>query len=82
MRTEREILALKKEVTDLRDKIIQAKATYNEVIKNIENYENELRELGIDPEKTDDAIQEMENKIEELYQNAKSKLDEWTNNQG
>lgn len=79
MRTEREILALKKEVTDLRDKIIQAKATYNEVVKNIENYENELKELGVNPNNVDEAIQDMESKIEELYQKAKSKLDEWNN---
>lgn len=77
MKTEREILALKKEATELRDKVIQAKATYEEVVKNINNYENELKELGIDPEKVDEAIQEMENRIEELYQKARLKLDEW-----
>jgi uncharacterized protein Yka (UPF0111/DUF47 family) len=77
MKSEKEILALKKEVTDVRDKVIESKATYTEVVNNIENHKKELKDLGTDPEKVDEAISDMEQKIDDFYNKSIEKLKEW-----
>jgi len=80
--TEKDILAAKQKALNLRDKIIQAKATYDEVLKNIENCKKELLDLGVEVDEDlsviDEKITKMEEEIENLYNLAEEKIKKWT----
>lgn len=76
--TEKDILALKEEATDIRDQIISAKSTLVNVTQNIDNYKKELQELGIEPD--DDInlkIKEIESEITETFQKSQNVILEW-----
>lgn len=73
--SEQQLLNLKRKASEVRDNAIQAKATMKEVVASIENYKNELRELGVrDLDNVDNEIAELEGKIEEIYKEAMDKL--------
>jgi len=81
--TEKDILASKQKALNLRDKIIQARATYDEVLKNIESCKKELLDLGVvvDDNNSLDSIDEkilsIEKEIEALYKEAQEKMEKW-----
>lgn len=76
--TEKELMELKKQINEMRDKIIQAQATYQEICKNIENYKTELASMGVDVENIEQFIKEKENEIEKLYQETIQIVSRWT----
>lgn len=76
MVNEREILNLKKQAGDMRDSVIEAKATMKEVVSNINRYTEELKEKGIkNIDNAEEEINSMKAKMEELYSEAKTKLE-------
>lgn len=78
MITERQILELKKLAGDLRDKVIQAKATMVEIEANIKNYESELKSLGVkDIDNLDEEVKAIEEQIQKLYDEAYSKIEKY-----
>ena len=77
MVTEKQILELKNEALQIRDKIIRAKATYDEVVKNIESYKTELKELNVDIDNIDSDIESMQSKIESVYDECNEIIKKW-----
>lgn len=78
MTTTDQLMELKKQVGEIRDKSIQAKATMVEVENNIQRLNKELEELGIkDADKAKDEITKLEEKADKLYEQAKSKIEKW-----
>ncbi|MGL5713324.1 MAG: hypothetical protein ACRCX2_09925 [Paraclostridium sp.] len=78
MVTEREILELKRNASELRDKVIQAKATMTEVESSINSYEKELKSLGVkDIDNLDNEIAKMKNDIQSVYDEALSKIQKY-----
>lgn len=76
--TTEQLTALKKQISDIRDKGIKARATMEEVERNIEYLKDELLSLGIsDVDKAENEIFEMENEVEKLYSDIKNKLDKY-----
>ena len=76
--TTTELMNLKKQCGELRDKAIQANATMKEVDSNIDMLTNELRELGIkNVDKVDDEIQKLEDKAQKLYDEAYKRVEKW-----
>lgn len=78
MTTEKEILALKQKATELRDQRLQAETLLEEIKNNIANFNNQLKELGIeDPDKIDEIIKELELEQCKLYEDARIKIEKW-----
>lgn len=76
--TIKELMELKKQGGELRDKIIQANATMKEIDSNIDVLTSELNSLGIKKvEKAQSEIEKMENKAQELYDEAYKKIEKW-----
>lgn len=72
------LMELKKRAGEVRDTVIQAKATMTEVDSNISNVQKELKDLGIkDVSKVSEEIEEMEQKAKELYDKSYEKLQKW-----
>lgn len=72
------LMELKRQAGEVRDKILQAKATMTEVNNNIANLKDELSELGIkDINHADSEIRAMEEEIERLYREAYEKIEKW-----
>jgi uncharacterized protein Yka (UPF0111/DUF47 family) len=80
-KTEKQIIELKQQIQGIRDTVIQAKATMNEVIKNIEDCKNELKSLGVDPDNADEVIKEIEAEIDSLYNSSYQKIEKWSREQ-
>lgn len=75
--TEKQILKLKEEVGEVRDKIISAKSTLESVEKNIKNYTKELEKLGVKEGEEDEAIEKLRAEIEKVYNESIALMDEW-----
>lgn len=76
--SEREVLDLKAKVTEIRDTIIRAKATKQEVEKNLLSCANDLSDLGIavkQPNHTD-GNDKWDQFYSELVEATSSKIDE------
>lgn len=72
------LMELKRQAGEVRDKILQAKATMTEVNNNIVNLREELTELGIkDIDQADSEIKAMEEEVEKLYKEAYEKIEKW-----
>lgn len=72
------LMAIKKQISEIRDSGIKARATMEEVENNIANLEKELKELGIN--NTDDVLSEikaMEDEAEEIYNQIKEKMNKF-----
>ncbi len=67
MPTEKDILNIKKKAEQGRDKYISAKSTMAEVEKNIKTHENELKEIGINPDNAEEYLVEKETSIKNKY---------------
>lgn len=74
--TEKDILKLKNDALTIRDQVISAKSTYDNILKNIESYQEELKQLGVD-KNVDEKIEEMRNEIAEIYNEALEQIKEW-----
>jgi len=74
MITEKEILDLKKEAEAGKERLTKARATKEEVERNLKTHYDDLRALGIDPEKRDVEIAAREIEIQELFERAKALL--------
>lgn len=75
MITERELMQLKKEVSEKRDMYIKAKATKDEVENLITSLKEDLKELGVkNIDNVEEELKEIDSKIEELYSKAKEKI--------
>lgn len=76
--TEQQLLNLKRTASEVRDNALQAKATMKEVISSIENYKNELKQLGVsDVDNIDQEIAKAEEEIQKIYSEAAEKLKDW-----
>lgn len=77
-RTTTELMELKRKAGALRDKSIQAKATMEEINKNIDQLKADLKELGIkNVENAQEEINQLEEKADKLYEQAEKKLEKW-----
>lgn len=77
MITEREITLAKSQATAIRDKVVSAKSTLESVNKNIQDYHDELVQLGIDVDNIEQSINDMEAKITEEYNECIKTINEW-----
>ena len=76
--TEQQLLNLKRTASEVRDNALQAKATMKEVVSSIENYKNELKQLGINNvDNIDEEIAKAEEEIQKIYSEAAEKLKDW-----
>lgn len=75
--TETEIIKLKNEALAIRDKIISAKSTMESVEKNIESYNRDLKELGVENGNAEEKIKEMTEEIEKIYEETSAKIASW-----
>lgn len=72
------LMELKRQAGEVRDKVLQAKATMTEVNNNITNLTEELTDLGIkDINQADIEIEAMEKEVEKLYDEAYAKIEKW-----
>lgn len=72
------LMELKRQAGEVRDKVLQAKATMTEVNNNITNLTEELTDLGIkDINQADVEIEAMEKEVEKLYDEAYAKIEKW-----
>jgi hypothetical protein len=77
--TEKDIMKVKNEVREIRDKSIGAQATYDEVCANISTQESKLKELGVKPDEVEDFIKSQEEIVETKYLEVKDKINKWYN---
>ncbi|MDF2841802.1 MAG: hypothetical protein K0R00_228 [Herbinix sp.] len=75
--TENDILKVKNEALAIRDQVISAKSTLENVTTNIKNYEEELRQLDVDPDKIDEKIAEMSAQRDEIYTSSLQTINDW-----
>jgi uncharacterized coiled-coil DUF342 family protein len=75
--TEKDIMRLKNEAMAIRDQVISAKSTYDSIVKNIESYKEELKQLGVDPDNADEKIKEMAEKSNQIYEDALKTINQW-----
>ncbi len=75
--TEKQILKLKEEVGEVRDKIISAKSTLESVEKNIKSYVKELEKLGVKEGEEEEAIKELKGEIDKIYNESVELMNEW-----
>lgn len=76
--TTAKLMEIRKQLGEIRDNVIQANATMAEVNNNIDSLYGDLKELGIkDPSLTDEEVKQMEDEIERLYNEARSKVEKW-----
>jgi len=70
-------MRLKNEAMAIRDQVISAKSTYDSIVKNIESYKEELKQLGVDPDNADEKIKEMAEKSNQIYEDALKTINQW-----
>lgn len=76
--TTTKLMELRKQAGEVRDNILQAKATMVEVKNNITNLTSELNDLGIkDIQEVDSEIKNMEDEVQKLYSEASEKIAKW-----
>lgn len=75
--TEKEIMRLKNDALIIRDQVISAKSTLESVLKNIKNYEDELKQLNVEPDKIDETIKEMADEVTKIYTESLETINEW-----
>ena len=74
--TEQEITMAKKVIQKMRDDKTKAEASMGEIKRNIEGYEAELREAGVDPDKVAEFIDNKETEISNKFNELKELLPE------
>lgn len=74
--TQADLDKAKKVVRGYKDKLIEANTLLSEVDKNIDNYNNELRELGVDPDDADNYIKDNKMTIVDEFNSIVDKIND------
>ena len=75
MITREEVIKLRDELGDLKDTCIKAKATYAEIVSNIDTLKKEIKDLGFDPDNVEEEVKNLEKEIQEKYDNARKNME-------
>ena len=72
--TETELKELGKAVAEQKELMIRSESTQESLIKNKEELESQLRELGVDPDNVEDEVKKLEEEVESLKNNITTNL--------
>ena len=72
--TETELKELGKAVAEQKELMIRSESTQESLIKNKEELESQLRELGVDPDNVEDEVKKLEEEVETLKNNITTNL--------
>jgi hypothetical protein len=66
--TEKNLLDLKNNLTTAKYSIVQAEATYNELLKTLDTQQNDLKQFGIDSvDSVDEFVLSLQTEVAESY---------------
>lgn len=72
--TETELKELGKAVAEQKELMIRSESTQESLIKNKEELESQLRELGVDPDNVEEEVKKLEEEVEALKNNITTNL--------